>query len=98
MDGNRDNRANSVQLGWNQTELGNEKLEIFENEKSISEDDIDSDILNMNMDNSYSSEGDLKLIDEGENPINETSELDLQINQMVEKSDSMWKCKVCGKT
>ena len=30
--------------------------------------------------------------------MNRTSELDLQINQMIEKSDGMWNCKVCGRT
>ena len=26
------------------------------------------------------------------------SDLDLQLMQMIEKSDGVWKCKVCGKT
>merc|ERR1711909_11106 len=26
------------------------------------------------------------------------SDLDVQIKQMIEKSDDVWKCKVCGKT
>ena len=76
----------------------NENLEIYENEKSISEEGIDNDILDISMDNSYSSEGALKAIDEGKNPMNANGDLDLQINQMIEKSDGMWKCKVCGKT
>ena len=67
----------------------NWNLEVYENEKSNSEEVIDSDLLNIDMDNSYSSEGDLKENDEGKNPMNETSELDLQINQMMEKSDGM---------
>ena len=29
--------------------------------------------------------------------INANGCLDLQIKQMIEKSDSMWNCKVCGK-
>ena len=67
----------------------NWNVEVYENEKSNSEEVIDSDLLNIDMDNSYSSEGDLKENDEGKNPMNETSELDLQINQMMEKSDGM---------
>ena len=67
----------------------NWNLEVYENEKSNSEEVIDSDLLNIDMDNSYSSEGDLKENDEGKNPMNETSELDLQINQMMEKSEKI---------
>ena len=67
----------------------NWNVEVYENEKSNSEEVIDSDLLNIDMDNSYSSEGDLKENDEGKNPMNETSELDLQINQMMEKSEKI---------
>ena len=28
----------------------------------------------------------------------ETSDLNVQIRQMIEKSDGVWKCKICGKT
>ena len=64
----------------------NWNVEVYENEKSNSEEVIDSDLLNIDMDNSYSSENEN---DEGKNPMNETSELDLQINQMMEKSEKI---------
>merc|ERR1712115_229784 len=54
----------------------NWNLEVYENEKNNSEEVIDSDLLNIDMDNSYSSENEN---DEGKDPMNETSELDLQI-------------------
>ena len=42
----------------------NWNVEVHENEKSNSEEVIDSYLLNIDMDNSYSSEGDLKENDE----------------------------------
>ena len=36
-------------------------------------------------------------IDENET-VNINYELDLQIEQMVEKNEGLWKCKVCGRT
>ena len=81
----------------NQKDTINDNSEIYKNEKSISEEGIDSDILDIFMDDSYSSEGVLKANDEGKHPMNAYS-LDRQVNQMIEKSDGMWKCKMCGKT
>jgi hypothetical protein len=31
-------------------------------------------------------------------PLNTNHELDLQVEQMIEKNEGLWKCKVCGKT
>ena len=32
-----------------------------------------------------------------EGPVGINTELDIQINQMMERSEKVWKCKVCGK-
>merc|ERR1712179_439905 len=46
----------------------------------------------------YYSEASFKETNEGKIQREENNDLDLQILEMIEKSDGMWKCKVCGKT
>ena len=39
-----------------------------------------------------------KAANEGKIQMNTNSDMDLQILEMIEKSDGVWKCKLCGKT
>ena len=66
------------------------------NRKNTFEENIKWDILETPEDNDVSSEGALKEIDEETLQINR--DLDLRTEQMILKTDSVWKCKVCGKT
>ena len=43
-------------------------------------------------------DGILKEMNSLNTQVNANSDLDLQILEMIEKSDGVWKCKVCGKT
>ena len=43
------------------------------------------------------SDGTLVTINENKLSLNTNNELDLQIEQMIEKNEGMWNCKVCGK-
>ena len=45
-----------------------------------------------------SSEVSFKGTNHGKFQMNENRDLDLQILEMIEKSNGVWKCKVCGKT
>ena len=40
----------------------------------------------------------VQTIEEEKYVVGSNQELDLQIEQMIEKEERMWKCKVCGKT
>merc|ERR1711909_39577 len=64
---------------------------MFEERDNIIEDDIICDTSEL------SSEVAFNQTDKGKTQINENSELDLQLLEMIEKSDRVWICKVCGK-
>ena len=75
-----------------------DKEDIHENRDNIIEDIIISNTLKPFSEQKNSSEFAFKEIYEGKIPMNENSDLDLQILEMIEKSDVGWKCKLCGKT
>merc|ERR1712179_721428 len=70
----------------------NEKEDIYEERDSIIEDNIICDT------SKPSTEVVLKQTDKVKTQLNTNSELDLQLLEMIEKSDGVWICKVCGKT
>ena len=68
------------------------------NEEMYEDRDNDiSDTLNSNSERHNSSEEALTQTKSGRIRVNENNALDLQISTMIEKSDCLWKCKVCGK-
>ena len=69
--------------------------EIHENGDNIIEEDIISETL---LENNFCSDGAFGEKDVGKFQLNANSDLDLQITQMIEKSEGVWCCKVCGKT
>ena len=50
------------------------------------------------MENNFSSEDALPQTDEEENRMNSNTAFDLQILELIAKSEGVWRCKVCGKT
>ena len=78
-----------------------EKEELHKNRDNITEEmnideNIICDTLNSSPEHYSSSEGVLKPDNDIQKDVN--IDLDLQILQLIEKSDGMWKCKICGKT
>ena len=71
----------------------NVKKEIYENRHNVI-----SDALKPSLGRYNSLEGALTQAKEGKVKVNENTDLDLQISTMIEKSDNLWICKVCGKT
>ena len=67
--------------------------EMFENK-----DNVIIDTLKPGSEIYYSSEEALTQTNEGRIQINANRDLDLQILEIIEKSDGVWKCKICGKT
>ena len=37
-------------------------------------------------------------MDEGNHQLGTTNEIDHQINEIIERNDCVWRCKICGKT
>ena len=76
----------------------NEKADMFENSNNIIAENIISDTLEPSSEQHYSANVASTETNEGKNQISANSDLDLQIMEMVENSNGVWKCKVCGKT
>jgi len=78
----------------------NEKEEMYVNEEYITEQNISWDTLETLKENHRSSEDSRKPknVEIEKVEINTNNKLDLQILEMIEKSDGLWICKVCGKT
>ena len=75
----------------------NENEDTFENEDNITGNDEIYDTLDMSTEKHFVVDG--NLIKKEENiEMNTMSELNVQIREMIEKSDGVWKCKICGKT
>ena len=70
----------------------NGKKDIYENIENITGENNVCETMEP------SSAGGLKETNEGNFQMDPISDLDLQILEMIEKSDDVWKCKVCGKT
>ena len=69
------------------------------NEEMYEDRDNDiSDTLNSNSERHNSSKEALTQTKSGRIRVNENNALDLQISTMIETSDNLWICKVCGKT
>jgi len=75
-----------------------EKEGMYENRDNIIEENNICDTLESSSEQQYSTKVAFKESNGGKIQINANSELNLQILEMIEKSDSVWKCKVCGKT
>ena len=72
--------------------------EISEIRDIFTTDDISCDTMETLVKNHAAPECDLKQKYEETIQISENSELNLKIEQIIEKSDGVWKCKVCGRT
>jgi len=75
-----------------------EKNCINDSRGSVIEDNNRSDTLDTSSEQHYSTKVAVKESNGGKIQINTNSDLDLQILEMIEKSDGVWKCKVCGRT
>ena len=69
-----------------------------ENRENISGVNIISNTLEPSSEQHYSSDVAFRNTMEGKLQINGLSDLDLHILEMIEKSDGVWQCKVCGKS
>ena len=77
----------------------NEKDDKCENTDNITtEENIICDSLKPSSEQHSSTEFAFQEYNERKIQTNVNSDLDLQILEMIEKSDDVWKCKVCGKT
>ena len=56
------------------------------------------DEMNELADSFFKDEGTLATVERKNLPLNSNVELDLQIQEMIEKKGNIWMCKVCGKT
>ena len=75
----------------------NENEDTFENENNITGNDEIYDTLDMSTEKHFVVDG--NLIKKEENiEMNTMSELNVQIREMIEKSDGVWNCKICGET
>jgi len=77
-----------------------EKEAMYENRENetITEENNICDTFEPSSEHHFSSEVAFKDSNGGKIQINGSSDLDMQIIEMLEKSDGVWKCKVCGKT
>ena len=64
----------------------------------LDEKDDRGNALEPSLEQHYGSEVSFRNTTEGKIQTNAHSDLDLQILEMIEKSDGVWKCKICGKT
>jgi len=69
-----------------------------ENRDNFTEENSVFDTLESASEHHDSSMVAFKGTNEGKVQINTDSDLDLQLLEMIERSDGVWKCKVCGKT
>ena len=76
----------------------NGKEDDNEKRENITDDIKFCETLKPSSKHHYSSASGLIEINEGKIQINANIDLDIQILEMIEKSDGAWKCKVCGKT
>jgi len=76
------------------------KEDMYENKDNvtITEENNISDTFEPSSEHKFSSEVAFKESNGGKTQMNANSDLDLHILEMIEKSDGLWKCKVCGKT
>jgi hypothetical protein len=70
----------------------------FENNEDIFREESILDSLVELADSFDSSEGTLDTIDGKNAQLHTNTEIDLQIEQIIEKNEGLWKCKECGKT
>jgi len=75
-----------------------EKEGMYDNTDNIIEENNICDTMEPSSEQHYSTKVAIKESNRGKMQVNANSELDLQILEMIEKSDGVWKCKVCGKT
>merc|ERR1712179_775128 len=76
----------------------NENEELHENGENITKQNVTFDTLETLMENNHSLEESSKPKIIEKIPINTNTELYLQVLGIIEMSDAVWKCKVCGKT
>ena len=79
-------------------ESKNENTEMYRNENIITGENVTIDTLETFTEESYYSDSALKETTEGKIQMKGNSYLDLQILEIIEKCDGLWKCKVCGKS
>ena len=72
----------------------NENVQKHDNVVNTTEEDVNRDTY----ENYYSSDVSFKQKDVEKVSMSANSDLDLQVLEMIEKSDGVWKCKVCGKS
>ena len=88
-------------MGENEQEdpiaLIDEKEDLYENKHNDINEDSVHDILVPSSVNQYL-EVAFTETNEGNIQINKNNDLELQIMEIIEKSEGVWKCKVCGKT
>jgi len=75
----------------------NENEELNESGDNDTGKNIISDALELSTEMTYA-DGAIDQTNQKENQKITKSDLNLQIKQMIEKSDGVWKCKVCGRT
>jgi hypothetical protein len=80
----------------NYGEYGKKQME--QNNEDILGNESILDSLEELADSFQTTETALISMDEGNPPLNTNNEILLQIEQMLEKNDGLWKCKVCAKT
>ena len=73
-----------------------ENEDMYDNRHKIINKNSMCDILEQYPD--HYSEAAFKETKEGKIRRDENTDLDLQILEMIEKSDGVWKCKICGRT
>ena len=75
----------------------NEREDMYENRENITRENNICDTLEPPVERCYSSDVTFKEAKQGKFQRNSYSDLDLQILEIIEKSDGVWKCKFCEK-